>query len=140
MPSRLRWPMSSLRPAATRWSPTWPALTPSARRNRRTPAAWPSSRATLRLSPRAITSSAAPLRPTRPIPPPGPHLWPPAPVAPETTKRCWGWALHAVFVPRGGTDEQPPVPVRLADGAGQDPPQAGGPARHGALVEFVEVE
>jgi hypothetical protein len=48
--------------------------------------------------------------------------------------------LHAVFVPWGGTGEQPPVPVRLADGAGQDPPQAGGPAGHGALVEFVEVE
>jgi hypothetical protein len=48
--------------------------------------------------------------------------------------------LHAVFVPWGGTGEQPPVPVRLADGAGQDPPQIGGPADHGALVEFVEVE
>ncbi len=41
---------------------------------------------------------------------------------------------------RAGVPEQPPVPVRLADAADQDPPQADGPARHGALIEFVKVE
>src|SRR3984885_10852764 len=41
--------------------------------------------------------------------------------------------------PVGGKGGQPPVPVGLADGAGQDPPQAGRPARHGALLELVEV-
>jgi hypothetical protein len=87
-PSRPRWLTSSLRLTAARWSPAWPPPTPSARRNRHTPAAWPPSRTTLRPSPRAITSSAAPLRPTRPTPPPGPHLWPPAPAAPEPAKRC----------------------------------------------------
>lgn len=32
-----------------------------------------------------------------------------------------------------------PVAVGVADGAGQDVPQAGGPAGHGSFVEFVEV-
>ncbi len=34
----------------------------------------------------------------------------------------------------------PPVLVGVADGAGQDPPEPGGPALHRACLEFVEVE
>src|SRR5579859_6875220 len=127
-PWRPRYRTSSLPPAAACWLPTRPPPRQFTHRNRRTPAAWPSSPGTLRPSLRATTSSAALLRPPWPTRPRGQRRWPPEPVAPEPAKWC-----------RAG-GEQPPVLVRFADRADQDVPETGGPAGYGALVEFIEVE
>src|SRR6185437_15104571 len=57
-------------------------------------------------SPRATTSSAAPHRPTRPTPTPGPHPWLPAPAATETTKRV---VRRKTEASQGSGGPSPPV-------------------------------